>query len=704
MSDTVSLTEAMQLASKLVQEQEVEKAEQVLLRILKAAPQHAPALHLLGVLLHGAGRVDQAISMVRQAVTIAPIEAKFLSNLCEMLRQRGHIDEAITFGERAIKANPQSVSALSNLGICYYDKKIYDRAKELQNQALAINPQFIPAINNLGSIAKQTKELDEARDHFDRVLRLKPDHIESLSNLGAVHLSAERLDDALQVLAKALKLNPKYAEAHCNAGATLMMLNRRSEARKAFTAAMQLKSDYFEAITGMARLHLAENSLSEALEFAQAALRVCPEEADGHALLGDAHAALGNSVSAARAFEQALVIDAENIGAIVSSGQLLLELGHLDEAEAKFNRALSIDEDSVLAKTALVQARKVTEDDSVFDELITLADGLEDMFELKAMGIHFALGKGFDDRKEYARAFEHYAAGCKIKRRHVSYNREAYSHYVARIKQFFTRERLKQMRGETCLDDTPIFVLGMPRSGTTLTEQIIASHPMVFGAGELHDLLRISSRPNDWETAGFPTVFSGFNVEQLRAAGQKYIDGLKRRAPEARHITDKMPANFHLVGLIHLILPNAKIVHIRRSPIDTCLSNFTRHFAHNSQPQSYDLRDIGFHYRQYHDLMSHWRNVLPDDAWYELDYERLVDDTENEAKALISYCNLEWDERCLEFHKTKRGIKTASVTQVRQPIYKTSVERWRTYESHLEPLFEALGSLAPERSPPSAPK
>lgn len=697
MPQQINIPKAMAVANTLHQQQKFGESQKVLLQVLQVAPQYAPALHLLGVSAYGQGHRDQGINMLRQAVNVAPNEADYLANLCEMCRQVGRLDEAVHFGERAIAANPNLVSGLSNLGICYYDQENYDKAKALQQQALKLKPQFIPALNNLGSIAKQEKELDKAEELYKRVLAIAPNHIESMSNLGAIVLEDERPEEALEILTDAVKRFPKHAEAHCNRASTLVVLNRRKDAVPAFERAIKLRPHYFEATTGLARVMLAENQRERALQLASVALQLKPQDTIAHTLMGDVQAALGNSDQAAREFEIALQIDPKNITTIVSQGQLYLELGELSQAEDNFLHALEIEPDSTPAKTSLIQARKVTEDDSVFASLLEKRDELDDMMELRAMTIHFALGKGFDDLKQYADAFPHYAAGCAIKRRQIEYSTANYEAHINNIKRFFSKERIDAARSPACQSDVPIFVLGTPRSGTTLTEQIIASHPDVFGAGELHDLLRISHQPNDWESAGFPSVFMGFNAAQYKAVGEKYVAGLRRRAPDAKRITDKMPANFTLIGLIHLILPNAKIVHINRSPVDSCLSMFTRHFAHNSQPHSYDLAELGHYYSQYHSLMAHWREVLPEGSFYDLQYEELVDDNETQARALIDFCGLEWDDRCLEFHKTKRGIKTASVTQVRQPIYKTSVERWRAYEEHLTPLFDALGPLAPER-------
>ncbi len=696
MSQTVSVPQALNLSSKLINNNQVAEAKALLGRVLKVEPKNAQAIHLTGVVLHREGKVPAALTAMEQAVALEPRNAVFLGNLCELCRQQGRLDDAIRVGKRAISEDATSVSAIANLGICYYDKKDYDTARNLQERALSLAPNYIPSLNNLGSIAKQNKDLDKAQELYERVLAIKPDHVESLSNLGAVHLVAERLDEALETSLRALSINANYAEAHCNRGAALTLLNKKQEAYDAYNTAIKVRPRYFQAILGLAKLYLSDNKLTEALQGAQLAVQIQPEDADGYAVLGDVQVALGATDDGAKSFAAALQMDPEHIGAILSSGHLAVELGNFTEAEDRFNEVLRIDEENLSAKTSLITTRKIEKDDSAFADLLSIADEIDDMFDLKAIPLHFALGKGFEDLQEYAKAFEQFLAGCKRKRAHVNFDIEAFTQRINAIKAFFSAEAMDAMRGAGSEDNTPIFVLGMPRSGTTLTEQIIASHSQVFGAGELPDLLRIAGKPPGSAQTGFPGSFEGCNSTLLTATGDTYVAGLRKRAPDAQRITDKMPANFQAVGLIHLALPKAKIVHIRRNPVDTCLSNFSKNFAHSNQPQSYDLEELGLYYRQYHELMAHWREVLPADAWHEVDYENLVQDTEEEARKLIEYCGLKWEPQCLDFHTTKRSVKTASVTQVRQPIYKTSVERWRAYSDQLGPLFEALGPLAPD--------
>jgi len=692
----LSLPQAMQLAAKHQAEGRLPQAEVLLKRVLQTAPQNAHALHLLGVINHQQGHTDTAINMIAQAISINPNIAQFYSNIGEMCRQLKRIDEAIRYGQQAIKLSPDFATAHSNLGIAYYDNEQLDDAFAAQEMALSINPKLVSAINNLGSIARDNKERDIAIDFYRQVISIAPNHLESINNLGATLTENEQPDEAIKTLLSAIKINPNYAEAHCNIGTAFLALEHTDKAEIGFKKALQLRPDYCEAHIGLARTLQEKKNLPAARALAEKALLLSPSNVSAHNLLGGIYTESGFPDKAKLAYSSALKIDSDSIPAFLGLGHLNMEQGDMCQAEESFQHALNLDKDNLGAHIALMQVKKATPDDAHFMHLISQAESIDSALDAKAISLHFALGKGYDDTKQYDLAFNHYKEGCRLKSKTMPYSQVANKASVDNIRQFFSKENIDALRGTGCTSDAPIFVLGMPRSGTTLTEQIIASHPDVHGAGELPDLLQLANKPNDWETAGYPNVLTGFSHSQLTALGEKYVTGLKERDPSAKHITDKMPANFNCVGLIHLILPNAKIIHVKRNPVDTCLSGFSRSF-NKTQPQSYDLSNIGSYYRNYHDLMEHWKNVLPTGSFYEIQYEDLVADTEAQSKALIDYCGLAWDDACLEFHKNKRNIRTASITQVRQPIYKTSIERWRSYESHLGPLFDALGNLAPKK-------
>ena len=690
----LSIEQALHLAERHQAAGQLQQAEMLLQQILQARPKHAFALHLMGVIAHQAGNTEQAVRLLSQAVASLPTVAQFHSNLGEMCRILKRLDEAVLHGERAIALDPRSATAHGNLGIAYFDRKELDKAEACQKKALSLNPNLASALNNMGSILRERKDREGAMNYYRQVLAISPNHLESINNLGAVLTETEQPEEAVKVLAQAIRIAPKYAEAHCNIATAFLSLEQTDKAAAGFKNALALKPDYPEAYQGLAKFYQEKKNLAEAGAMASKALELAPEKPEVYSLLGAIYSEGGYPEKAEACFTKAMQLDPDLMSAHLGKGHLLMEQGKIEDAEASFRHALGLDEKNLGARLSLTQVKTVEAGDQNMAALILEAEKLGEMRETKALPLHFALGKCYDDTKQYDLAFQHYLEGCRLKRKRVQYSANDNDLAGQNIRSFFSREKIDGLRGVACQSDLPIFVLGMPRSGTTLTEQIIASHPQVYGAGELHDLLELVNHPKADAPQGYPTSLQTMTQDDLKIFGEKYVAGLHARKPEARHITDKMPANFNCLGMIHLMLPNAKVVHVKRNPVDTCLSCFTRLF-NKSQYQSYDLSEIGRYYRNYALIMDHWRTVLPPGAFYEVQYEDLVADNENQARALIKYCGLEWDDACLESHKTERSIRTASVTQVRQPIYNTSVERWRKYEKHLGPLLEALGDLVP---------
>lgn len=693
----LSLEQAMTLASQLQAQGRLPESEALLRQILQAQPNHAHALHLLGVIAHQASKPELAMELIEKAIQLNDKEALFHANLGEMSRLQGDLNRAIQHGKKAVALDSMLATAHSNLGIAYYDSKKYDRAEACQRLALKINPRLACALNNMGSILREHKRLPEAIDFYRQAYASAPNYLEPLNNLGAMLVLEERPDEAVEVLAQALSLNPQYADAHCNLGFALKALEQYEQAFQHFQTALQFKPEYAEAYVGIGGIYQEQHNLPEAERASLKAIELAPEKAEAQSLLGAIYTEMDMTEEAIASFDRALAIDPTLSSARLGKGHLCMEMGDLAAAEEFFRKALhDSPADDLAARFHLTQAKKVQPGDENMAALVTAAQGMEGLPENKRLSLHFALGKCYDDTGDYAKAMNHFKEGCRIKRGKIIYDPADQEGIFTRIIEAFDREKLEALRGGGNPSDMPIFVLGMPRSGTTLTEQIIVSHPEVHAGGELPDLLQIAHRPIQIGTAmaDFPDNLQGLSPEILTAWGANYIAGLRKRAPEARRMTDKMPGNFFMVGLIHLMLPNAKIVHVNRNPVDTCLSCFTRLF-HHGQEQTYELTELGQYYRQYHRLLDHWRSILPPGSFLDIRYEDLVADTEPQARRLLEYCGLEWDAACLEFHATKRKVRTASITQVRQPIYTSSVERWRRYGNTLDPLLKALGDLVP---------
>jgi tetratricopeptide (TPR) repeat protein len=691
--EPVSLDQAMQVASAHQSAGRLQEAERILQLILQSSPENAHALHLLGVVAHQANRPKLATDLIAKAIAIDTDVALFHSNMAEMCRQQGRLDEAIRHGERAVALEPTLASAHSNLGVALYDAKEYDRAETCHLRALALVPGMLQSLNNLGSIERARKNKSGAEQWYRQALLAHPDYLESLSNLGAVLVEADRADEAVPVLENALRLNANYPEALCNLGLARLKQDRIEQAVVLLQRSLQLKPDYPEAMIGLARALSDQDRLPEAEALLRQLNRIAPRNTDAWCQLGSLLMEAGEADQSRAAFESALAIDPELSDALSGLGNLQLEAGKIDEAEQLLKRAIAIDPDCVGARFHLVQVKKVKAGDDNLACLIDKLSMIDTLPQDQRVSLHYALGKAYDDLKEYDLAFPHFMAGANIKRGKLYYDADVDAARTYRITQVADRAFIKRLKGAGDPSDLPVFVLGMPRSGTTLTEQIIASHPEVHGAGELRDLMDIVQRQES-SNMSYPDNLSGLDKATLTSWGRDYVARLRARAPDARRITDKMPANYMALGLIPLMLPGAKIIHVKRNPVDTCVSCFTRLFNRH-QDATYDLAELGQHYVDYTKLMEHWKSVLPADAFIEVQYEDIVADMEGQARRLIEFCGLQWNDSCLDFHKNTRNIRTASVTQVRQPIYNSSVERWRHYEKFLSPLLDELGGLVP---------
>jgi tetratricopeptide (TPR) repeat protein len=426
------------------------------------------------------------------------------------------------------------------------------------------------------------------------------------------------------------------------------------------------------------------------LACARQAVEIAPQSAEAHNALGGAHQSLGHQDEALRAFATAAELPGTvREEALLGVAMVLMEAGRKEEALAAFGRVLEAFPHShrVLAARADLKTFVAGDPDIATMEAL-LAEG-ERRPIADRMGAHFALGKAYLDSGDSARAFRHFDAGNRHKRANTDYDSASAAAWLKDIADIFTAESMGRYADAGAPGDLPIFVIGMPRSGTTLVEQILSSHSQITGAGELA-AFRLAVEGTG---SKYPDLMRTLARDDLHRLGEDYLARTRPLAGASARLVDKMPANFIHAGLIALALPQARIVHCRRDPVDTCLSCYTKLFA-GDQKFAYDQTELGEFYRAYEGLMTHWRTVLPADRFIEVDYENVVDDLETEARRLVAFTGLPWEDACLSFHENRRVVRTASVNQVRQPIYRTSKGRWRKYADHLGPLLAALG-IAP---------
>lgn len=441
-------------------------------------------------------------------------------------------------------------------------------------------------------------------------------------------------------------------------------------------------------LLGMAgKLCLGMADWADAQEYFAQYIRLVPENAEGYAGHGVARKELGDFTGALQDLKHACRLAPDNAEYRINLGNVQEITGDLDEARKSFEAALEIESDFAEAFRKLAAHKKFSETDPAVQRMTHLAaqGGLP---ANTAINLHFALADIFDKAGDTETAFGHFRQGNAVKRATLKgYDPNVVLHRIARTARIFNPNLFDKFRGAGDPDARPVFIIGMPRSGTSLVEQIIASHPSVYGAGEtrfveqsLADFVA-ADRPD----RGYPDFMPSIDPDALKAMGQGIMRALSNNAGNAERISDKMPQNFIYAGLIKLALPNARIIHCRRDPLDTCFSCFKKLFS-DDVPFSFDLLDLANYYKSYRALTDQWRDVLPG-GMLEVDYESVVDDLEGEARRLIDYCDLDWDPACLAFHETKRDVATASNLQVRKPIYTSAIAAWKPYEAYLGPLL-----------------
>ncbi|AZO74239.1 MULTISPECIES: tetratricopeptide repeat-containing sulfotransferase family protein [unclassified Mesorhizobium] len=544
----------MQRALQLHQAGRRQEAESLYRQVLGQQPNHAAALHFLGLLLHQTGRSDEGLDFIEQSVTLQPRNADFLNNMGTVMRDLGRVAAAVDFFRGAVD----------------------------------IRPEQLAARDNLGSSLKQLGQFEAAEEIYRGTIGRNPFHVRARIGLAETLQEAGRLDEAIALFRESLSIRPKDAELLYGLGVAMM----------------------------------EKGKLTEAADLARQAVAIAPAMAKAWLLL--------------------------------------------------------------------TQVKRQTERDP---ELASMeaehAKAPQD--SLARMQLSFGLGKANDDLKDYGRAFDYFAEGNTIRRKGIDYDPVRTRDEFEAMKAVFDKAFFEKHRPSDISDDTPIFVVGMPRSGTTLVEQIIASHPQVFGAGELSILKTAVGKQFPMSMpGGFPWGIADMPDKAFAEAGQAYLDMLHARYPGSRHVTDKMPGNFLLVGFLHMMLPKAKIVHCARDAAATCLSIFKVHFRGDSHRYGYDLGELADFHNLYADIMAHWHKVLPG-VVHDVRYEDFVADQEGQTRALTAHLGLPWDDKVLSFHETDRPVRTASAAQVRQPMYQGSVDLWKRYGDRLKPLLDKLG-------------
>lgn len=641
----------------------LDAAEQIYRRVLAGEPGNSDVLHFLGLIAHQSGRHDEAAEHIRGAVALRP-SALYWYNL-------GHVQ--LARNERGA-------------------------AEDAFAHAVALAPTHAEAQFQLGLIKLSSDDTDGAEEHFRLAIKASPDFVEAHINLA---LLLHRFGDSAAAKAQldeAEKLRPDDPEIY-NARGIVSMRIAASEAIGEFDRALALKPDYAEARTNLAKALYQESRHAEAAELLEEMARQRPADLEIRMLLGSTYAEMNDLDAAARHYHEAAEAAAGSPRPLVALGHLLLRFGRFDEAYRAYQHARSADPLNCDSAAAMLTHLKSHISTNEVEEIGALLQNSA-LSDEKRRQLHFALAAFLDAAGNHDRAFFHMDEGNRLRKQELDARSGAFdlAAYVARIDSIienFDESHFRRVADFGVDSDLPVFIVGMPRSGTTLREQILASHSQVFGAGELNYVSQIVRRLRersggicDRRELDFASYARGLDIDTIRKTALQHLKRLEALAPGFARIVDKMPMNYQHLGLIATLFPRAKIIHCRRDPMDIGLSCYSKDFP-AALSWTCDLGTIGSVYRLYERLMVHWLQVLPVEV-LESSYEDLIADAEFHVRRLVEHCGLEWDDACLAFHRADRQVKTASLQQVRRPIYGSSVRRWQNYHQQLAPLGLSL--------------
>ncbi len=648
---------------------------------------------------HRAGLLAEAERAYRDILAEDSGNADALHLLGALKQQNGKPDESIALVRQAIALKPNSALYHNTLGIAYGMTRAVDWAVEAFTKAASLSPQYPDPHVHLGNLMRMQGRKEDAVSHLERAVAIKPDFAEAHNNLGTLLIDMEQWRKAESHLMIAARLRPKNPEIAIN-----LAVARRPIDSKAAIAGLQdvlaANPGHPAALTNLGAIYSDLGERELALECLRQALAAAPGNPQIKLDLANALSQFGDSREAKLLYTE---ITGESpppkrLPALIALATIAERDGDFEAAAASLEQANKIRPDT----PAALAGRLKRQGRAAADDLVQKAERI--LAEQSAANdgraaLQMALGDVYAHRKDFGRAFSAYTTGNLWRRqiyekRGIAYDRSAREKRVDAIIRTYSADFFRAHRDAGSSSNLPVFVIGMPRSGTTLCEQILASHSDVHGADELMDVSIAAARldPANYRGRGSESAdLLRIDHQALRNESTRYLGVLRSMAPDAKRVIDKLPANFENAGLIAVMFPHAHIVHCRRDPRDVALSCFTTKFL-NPMVWSLDLDDFAHYYAQYQKLMEHWRRVLPV-PMLERQYETAVADFEHSSRQLVDFCGLDWQDSCLEFHKTERTVRTASIRQVRQPVYTSSIGRWRDYEAEAPEAFRRIGEL-----------
>jgi tetratricopeptide (TPR) repeat protein len=637
-------------------------------------------------------RVDPvaAAEQAKAILSVFPGEPNAGVLLATAERRSGRPELAIDVVSGVVDRHPRLGSALEELGLSLLAAGRWVEAEDALTRAVAVDGQLSAAWIALGDIRAERGDENGSREAYQTHLNLSTGNLELVKAADA--LLAGNLILAEQLCREFLKRAPRNVAAIRMLADIGTRFGRLDDAENLLTYCLELAPDFHLARHSYANLLFRQLRFREALAEIEKVLAAEPNRPSHLMLKASILAQIGEADNAIGIYDLVLQQYPNQSRTHLSKANALKSVGRQSDAVAAYRTAIELQSNLGEAYWSLSNLKTFRFSDADTSRMRMLLDG-EIASQDDFLHLSFALGKALEDKGEFDESFQHYANGNAARRRTVRWDAEEHHAHLAKVAAFFQPEFFKSSSQSGNPSSAPIFIVGLPRAGSTLLEQILASHSQVEGTMELPDIMSLARKLSGKSTrdrmSSYPEVLATLTAAELEHLGTEYLERTAVYRSGAAHFIDKMPNNFPHVGLIHLILPNAKILDARRHPMACGFSIFKQLFAYG-QNFSYSLDDIGRYYRDYVELMSHWDSILPGRV-HRIDYEAVVEDTEAEVRRVLAYCGLEFEPACLEFHRTERTVRTASSEQVRQPIYTSAVEQWRNYEAHLAPLAEALG-------------
>jgi tetratricopeptide (TPR) repeat protein len=658
---------------------------------LALKPDYALAHSNLGLALQDLGDAAAAESAYRRALALVA-DAETCCNLGDVLREQGRLAEALAVYEHALALRPHFAEAHNNRGAVLWQLGRLKEALTALERAVALKPGYAEAYYNLGITLDEDNHRRAAIAAYREALSRKPDFVEASHRLGLALERDGELDKAIAVYRRALD-SQRDAQIYNDLGRVLLTKGDPRGAASVYRQALAVQPDFAETYHNLGNALVAAGHFSEAIVSYHQALEINPDDAVVHYHLGNAYWERADLEAACASYRQALALKSDLAAAHNNLGNVLVALGRMGEASESYRNALCFQPEHAEALANLVNIERYDSAEHRDVHTIEALLSAQDLPEQDAIRLNFALGKILDDCGLYDEAFTHYEIGNRLKRKHLVFDLPNLIEGVDRSMRVFDRAFFDARPPCGSSSELPVFIVGMPRSGTTLVEQIISSHPRVHGTGESAKIRDIADELTHTfaDRAPYPDCIRYADRDMLSTWAGAYENYLRRAAPlDVYRVSDKTPLNLLHLGLVALLFPRARVIHCLRDPLDTCLSIYFQNFT-TSNDYAYDLAEIGSYYRECERLMVHWHATLPL-RMCEICYEDLLSDPEANSKRLIEFLDIAWDPNCLAFHRNPRPVRTASAWQVRQPVYRSAVGRWRNYEEYLGPLKKALGT------------